>query len=810
MTVFGKVSAYCDTVEYTSSGIPHLHALLWLTHDYKPLASLENNRVVFAKKVNPREWEDRKLNELIKKYQMHVWVKEKWNIQKNGEIVNYWLNGYPFEPNQADSINQENNRILYKRDIGDEMVIPYNPELLKIACWHTNVQIVTSDSVAVYLAKYITKVNRFSISDKNKEKKNENTREEDFNEVEIFLKERKIGAIEAWNDILLLNHHKNMPAWVDLFITIPSNRIWKLIPLKQIQKALENQKEKDESSEYNKGIFKPDNWENYFCRDDKLENLTFTEMITQYKWTSRFDLIPNSCKRPDKNNQILFWKQKELSTIYEKLIKNLNLKSESNAINEITQNQLKINYDEKWQLAKYWYKRSCQILLNCKYKFQKNKDELFWFLYLIDHEHFRLFDDLLTHEGKVYETFMSAWKAKGYYEEVEDINEITLNRYDIGSLTNSIIGMANGKILISYEEIKLIILRLIQTIQMKKDETMIWKLKELSIQYYNQFPQLFEQVLSNRLMTLREDPINIFKKEINSNTWWKSKFIIKWGYLKYMKDEIDKDSSYELAWKYFHRYEPIIVEKLNDEKDVFRRKYLQLNYFSVSQKRIIDFFIKNMFHPDRNWYFITGYAGWGKSFLLRELVLLFKNVLNLNVLVWATTGTAAKNIEGVTVHNAFRYYSKNVLDIPQPGTYQFENLKKQDIVIIDEASMMTGELLDFIDATLRNTALYTKYKQESFYKPFGGKMIILFGDLLQIPWVQEEVVGTRIRRYRKINEAYIFQKFMWLFLKEQKRQAKDYKYFEHWKSIAIGDINEEVLAWLSTKVWNFFYDLGSK
>ena len=179
-------------------------------------------------------------------------------------------------------------------------------------------------------------------------------------------------------------------------------------------------------------------------------------------------------------------------------------------------------------------------------------------------------------------------------------------------------------------------------------------------------------------------------------------------------------------------------------------------------------------------------------------------------MVWGITGTAAKNIEGVTVHNAFRYYSKNVLDITQPGTYQFENLKKQDIIIIDEASMMTGELLDFIDATLRNIALYTKYKQESFYKPFGGKMIILFGDLLQIPCVQEEVVGTRIRRYRKINEAYIFQEFMWLFLKEQKRQVKDYKYFEHWKSIAIGDINEEVLAWLSTKVWKFFYDLGSK
>ena len=51
---------------------------------------------------------------------------------------------------------------------------------------------------------------------------------------------------------------------------------------------------------------------------------------------------------------------------------------------------------------------------------------------------------------------------------------------------------------------------------------------------------------------------------------------------------------------------------------------------------------------------------------------------------------------------------------------------------------------------------------------------------------------------------------MWLYLNEQKGQIKDYKYFEHWKSIVIGDINEEVLVWPGTKLWKFFYDLESK
>ena len=67
-----------------------------------------------------------------------------------------------------------------------------------------------------------------------------------------------------------------------------------------------------------------------------------------------------------------------------------------------------------------------------------------------------------------------------------------------------------------------------------------------------------------------------------------------------------------------------------------------------------------MFHPTRNLFFITWYAGWAKSFLLKELEFLFREVLNINVLVWATTRTAAKNIDGMTFHRAFKYNSKDV------------------------------------------------------------------------------------------------------------------------------------------------------
>ena len=49
-TIFGKVEAYADTLEYTKSGVPHLHFLIWLHEDSKHMASIDGNMLVFARK----------------------------------------------------------------------------------------------------------------------------------------------------------------------------------------------------------------------------------------------------------------------------------------------------------------------------------------------------------------------------------------------------------------------------------------------------------------------------------------------------------------------------------------------------------------------------------------------------------------------------------------------------------------------------------------------------------------------------------------------------------------------------------------
>ena len=158
-------------------------------------------------------------------------------------------------------------------------------------------QIVTSDSVAVYLSKYITKVNKLSISDQEKWKSISKDNAEEITEVERYFKERKVGCIEACNDLLYFKHYNNRPSITIFWITLPSNRLCRLVVYKDLVRIIEKNKEieddedsddeeetksenyeeddllildDEETKEENKiekeGIFQPNHWENYLWR----------------------------------------------------------------------------------------------------------------------------------------------------------------------------------------------------------------------------------------------------------------------------------------------------------------------------------------------------------------------------------------------------------------------------------------------------------------------------------------------------------------------------------------------------------------
>jgi ATP-dependent DNA helicase PIF1 len=124
--------------------------------------------------------------------------------------------------------------------------------------------------------------------------------------------------------------------------------------------------------------------------------------------------------------------------------------------------------------------------------------------------------------------------------------------------------------------------------------------------------------------------------------------------------------------------------------------------------------------------FITGKAGTGKSTLLNY----FRKYTTKKYIVLAPTGLAALHVGGNTIHSFFgfplRTMVKNDPEIQLwgKGNPKLKILRKMDTLIIDEVSMLRADLMDAIDQFLRiNLACDA---------PFGGKQIVLIGDVFQL------------------------------------------------------------------------------
>ena len=137
--------------------------------------------------------------------------------------------------------------------------------------------------------------------------------------------------------------------------------------------------------------------------------------------------------------------------------------------------------------------------------------------------------------------------------------------------------------------------------------------------------------------------------------------------------------------------------------------------------------------------FLTGRAGTGKSTFLRYVA---DNTKKTHV-VLAPTGIAAINAGGSTLHSFFRlpfhpllpndsrYNRRNIKEALKYTSAQRKLLREVELIIIDEISMVRADIIDFIDKVLR---VYTRS-----YEPFGGKQLLLVGDIYQLePVVKEE------------------------------------------------------------------------
>ena len=131
---------------------------------------------------------------------------------------------------------------------------------------------------------------------------------------------------------------------------------------------------------------------------------------------------------------------------------------------------------------------------------------------------------------------------------------------------------------------------------------------------------------------------------------------------------------------------------------------------------------------------IHGGAGVGKTSLVRSLRDVENNDSAARHQVFVSpTAISAIQVGGQTIHSFFqlppRLLDANHLDPPR-GSRPVKLWRHMKRLVIDEISMVRADIIDAIDARLR------EYRDDS--RPFGGVQIVMVGDPLQLPPVIRE------------------------------------------------------------------------
>ena len=147
--------------------------------------------------------------------------------------------------------------------------------------------------------------------------------------------------------------------------------------------------------------------------------------------------------------------------------------------------------------------------------------------------------------------------------------------------------------------------------------------------------------------------------------------------------------------------------------------------------------VLNLIAEQKKSVFFTGSAGTGKSVLLREIIKVLRNKNKKEVdrvAVTASTGLAACNVGGVTLHS-FAGIGLGKESVPELVKKVKRNAKAKQrwvrtkVLIVDEISMVDGDLFDKLEAiarAIRNNG-----------RPFGGIQLVITGDFFQLPPVPD-------------------------------------------------------------------------
>ena len=199
--------------------------------------------------------------------------------------------------------------------------------------------------------------------------------------------------------------------------------------------------------------------------------------------------------------------------------------------------------------------------------------------------------------------------------------------------------------------------------------------------------------------------------------------------------------------------------------------------------------------------FLTGKAGTGKSTFMRHIAATIKK----KHIILAPTGIAAINAGGSTLHSFFklpfhpllptdkRYSARNIRNTLKYNGEKTKLLREVELIIIDEISMVRADIIDFIDKVLR---IYNRNMRE----PFGGKQLLLVGDIYQLEPVIKEDERQLLRPFYPscfFFDAHVFREMQLIAVELKKvyrqRDAQFISLLDHIRTSQVSDTDLRLL-----------------
>lgn len=197
--------------------------------------------------------------------------------------------------------------------------------------------------------------------------------------------------------------------------------------------------------------------------------------------------------------------------------------------------------------------------------------------------------------------------------------------------------------------------------------------------------------------------------------------------------------------------------------------------------------------------FLTWQAGSGKTYVLNKYIQWCWSC-DIPVAITASTGIAATHIWWVTIHSwsgigiADSLSEQEIHAIASKNRIR-SNIQKTNVLIIDEISMLYGEMLDNIERIIQAV----RYDES----PWGGMQVIFCGDFFQLPPISRHWDTTK--RFAFAAKSWNASDLHFCYLDTQHRQ-EDNKFQKILDALRVWELTQDMIVELEHRRDTVFQD----